>query len=309
MEKGWDGVALEYSRNGGPWPDVPAPSNLPTDGCMITDVTADYAALDCTGAPPINACDYPASKAVITGPAMAGVDCTTWTTGALTDYGRRCHLLTGLTPGDTIQFRWRFTSDPGAEFKGFYLDDIGITNIRLPNSCTAVPGVPALVSAASRLTHGAAGTLDAPMALDGSGIEPRDGQGHYTIVLHFDQPLQSGTAAITSGTGNVAAVGFSGNDMLVNLRGVGNVQRLTLTANNVTSTSGGLLSAVSLNIGFLIADTTANGRVNSSDISQTQSQSGQPVTSSNFREDVTVNGSINSSDISLVQAQSGTALP
>jgi hypothetical protein len=58
----------------------------------------------------------------------------------------------------------------------------------------------------------------------------------------------------------------------------------------------------------LAGDTTANGHVNSSDISQTQSQSGQPVTAANFREDVTVNGLINSSDIALVQAQSGTAL-
>jgi len=59
----------------------------------------------------------------------------------------------------------------------------------------------------------------------------------------------------------------------------------------------------------LAGDTTANRIVNSSDIAQTQSQSGQPVTASNFREDVTVNGEINSSDISFVQANSGTALP
>lgn len=59
----------------------------------------------------------------------------------------------------------------------------------------------------------------------------------------------------------------------------------------------------------LLGDTTGNGAVNSSDISQTQSQSGQAATASNFREDVTVNGLINSSDISAVQAQSGTALP
>jgi hypothetical protein len=44
--------------------------------------------------------------------------------------------MTGLTAGDTVQFRWRFTSDPGAEFGGFYLDDIAITNVRLPNACT-----------------------------------------------------------------------------------------------------------------------------------------------------------------------------
>jgi hypothetical protein len=49
--------------------------------------------------------------------------------------------------------------------------------------------------------------------------------------------------------------------------------------------------------------------MNSSDISQTQSQSGQGVTSLNFREDVTVNGLINSSDIGVVQSRSGTALP
>jgi hypothetical protein len=61
--------------------------------------------------------------------------------------------------------------------------------------------------------------------------------------------------------------------------------------------------------GVLAGDTTANRIVNSSDIAQTQSQSGQPVTASNFREDVTVNGEINSSDISFVQANSGTALP
>jgi len=59
----------------------------------------------------------------------------------------------------------------------------------------------------------------------------------------------------------------------------------------------------------LVGDTTASGAVNSSDIAQTQSQSGQPVTSSNFREDVTVSGAINSSDIALVQSKSGTGLP
>jgi hypothetical protein len=62
-------------------------------------------------------------------------------------------------------------------------------------------------------------------------------------------------------------------------------------------------------MGVLLGDTTGNGAVNSSDISQTQSQSGLALSNSNFREDVTVNGAINSSDISTVQVQSGTALP
>jgi hypothetical protein len=59
----------------------------------------------------------------------------------------------------------------------------------------------------------------------------------------------------------------------------------------------------------LAGDTTGNGLVNSSDIAQTQSQSGQSVGLSNFREDVTVNGAINSSDIAFVQSHSGTGLP
>jgi hypothetical protein len=59
----------------------------------------------------------------------------------------------------------------------------------------------------------------------------------------------------------------------------------------------------------LIGDTNADGFVNSADISQTKSQSGNAVTSSNFREDLNADGFLNSADISLVKSKSGTALP
>ena len=61
--------------------------------------------------------------------------------------------------------------------------------------------------------------------------------------------------------------------------------------------------------GALSASATPVPQNNSSDIAQTQAQSGQVVTTGNFREDVTANGTINSSDIGLVQSRSGTALP
>ena len=61
--------------------------------------------------------------------------------------------------------------------------------------------------------------------------------------------------------------------------------------------------------GLLIGDTTGDRYVNAGDIGQTKSQSGNPVTGSNFREDVTVDGSINAGDIGLVKSKSGTALP
>jgi hypothetical protein len=116
--------------------------------------------------------------------------------------------------------------------------------------------------------------------------------------------VTSGLATIGSGgMSNSGMVTISGNVVTIPLTNVANAQTINITLNGVNGSTN-----VTIPMSVLIGDTTANGAVNSSDISQTQSQSGQPVTSSNFREDVTVNGSINSSDISLVQSKSGTAL-
>jgi uncharacterized MnhB-related membrane protein len=52
-----------------------------------------------------------------------------------------------------------------------------------------------------------------------------------------------------------------------------------------------------------------NALVNASDVSLTKSQVGQPVSSSNFREDVNANGTISATDVALVKSDVGTALP
>ena len=49
--------------------------------------------------------------------------------------------------------------------------------------------------------------------------------------------------------------------------------------------------------------------MNSSDVSQVKSQSGQPVTGSNFRTDIDANGAINATDIAIIKSQSGALLP
>ncbi len=164
-----------------------------------------------------------------------------------------------------------------------------------------------LSSAVSELTHGGAGTFDINLPLSGTaGVEDRSTGGNYSIILTFiNGPVTSGTAAVTTGTGVAGSPTFSGSTMTVPLTGVTNVQTLTLTVNNVN----GLLPSASVNIGFLIGDTTGDGTVNAGDIGQTKSQSGNPVTGSNFREDVTVDGTINAGDIGLVKSKSGTALP
>jgi hypothetical protein len=311
LEKGWDGVAVEYSRNGGAWTTVPVPSNLPATGCQTTDVVTDWATLTCTGNPPANACGDPATTQVITGPVGSGAECTTWTTGPLTPYGRRCHFLTGLTPGDTIKFRWRFISDPATEFAGFYLDDIAVTNIRVPNECAGVP-LPSLLSAESVMTHGSAGTFGVNIPLGARGIEPRLGSGsgagrNYTIVAHFDRPVNGGTASM-SGSGTAGPVTFNGNDMIVQLTNVTDQQTVTLTLNNVTTPGGGPLGTATLQIGFLSGDANRNGTVNATDIGQMKNVSGAAATAENFTADVIVNGTINATDIGYAKSRSGASL-
>jgi hypothetical protein len=59
----------------------------------------------------------------------------------------------------------------------------------------------------------------------------------------------------------------------------------------------------------LAGDTNGNKTVSSSDIGQTKSESGLPLTSSNFRSDTNASGVINASDIGQVKANAGHALP
>ena len=95
--------------------------------------------------------------------------------------------------------------------------------------------------------------------------------------------------------------------MTVNLKNVANAQ--TVTVNLLGANAGAGQTNISVPMGVLLGDTTANRAVNSSDISQTKNQSGAAVDTSNFRADVTASGGINSSDVSSVKAKSGTALP
>jgi hypothetical protein len=170
-----------------------------------------------------------------------------------------------------------------------------------------------LVSVVSRKTHGAAGNFDINMPLTGTpGIECRNGgaNGNHTLIFTFKSNLASGEVSVTGGGGTISgAPTMSGNIMTVNLTNVPNAQRTTLTLHNMKDVANQILPDTSVTVGFLLADTTGNGSVVSSDVSQTKFQSGQAVSAANFRTDVNVNGSINGTDVSLVKSKTGTALP
>jgi hypothetical protein len=184
-------------------------------------------------------------------------------------------------------------------------------------TCVAAPatGPVQLNSFVSVMSHGSAGTFAIDLT-DGNGIESRSsaalGASNYSVTFTFANNLTSvGSASVTSGVGSVtsSAIGPNPNQYTVNLTGVTNAQKITVGLANVVDSAGHLSPSVSGSMTVLIGDTNADGFVNSADIGQTKSQSGQAVTGSNFREDVNCDGFINSADIGLVKSKSGTALP
>jgi hypothetical protein len=180
-----------------------------------------------------------------------------------------------------------------------------------------------VTAAVSRKTHGAAGDFDVVLPMSGNaGIECRSGgtTGDHQLVLTFVAPVTvngnpqaqvtTGIGEIGSGgvaNGGVVSIDSTGTIVTVPLTNVSNARRIAIRLFSVSD--GSHTTDITIPMAVLLGDTTANGAVNSSDIGQTQSQSGQAVTPTNFREDVTVNGSINSSDIAFVQSKSGTAIP
>jgi hypothetical protein len=173
----------------------------------------------------------------------------------------------------------------------------------------------AAVSAVSRKTHGSAGDFNIDLPLTAArGIEDRSGgsSGNHKVIITFAAPVTQLThATVTPGAGSTASI--SGNPIInntqvtVNLTNVSNAQTLRIDLLGVSD--GTHTGNVSVLMGVLVGDTNGDTFVNSADIGQTKAQSGNPVNTSNFREDVNTDGFLNSADIGLVKSKSGTALP
>src|SRR5207253_6256386 len=98
------------------------------------------------------------------------------------------------------------------------------------------PSAPMAQSAFSRKTHGGAGTFDVPLPLTGNvGVERRTGPT-YQMIINFATSVTVESAAVTSGTGMVSSFSGSGTSQItVNLTGVTDVQRITMTLHNVNN--------------------------------------------------------------------------
>jgi uncharacterized delta-60 repeat protein len=162
----------------------------------------------------------------------------------------------------------------------------------------------------SRKSHG--GTpFDVALPLTGTrGIECRSGgaTNDYQLVFTFPSAVTFTNATVTTGAGSVANSGGSGTSTVtVNLTGITNVQTITVTVASVND--GTSRGDVAVQMGVLVGDTSGNGTVNATDVSQTKLQSGQALMNANFRNDINFNGTINASDVSSVKLKTGSALP
>jgi hypothetical protein len=171
------------------------------------------------------------------------------------------------------------------------------------------------VKAVSRKGHGAAGPFDINLLTVNPAIECRSGgpTNDYQVVFTFVGAVTLGGAAVTPGSGGTASLAGpatlspDGKQVTVNLTNVSNAQTITIILTSVND--GTNTFDVAVQMAVLVGDTNGDRFVNSADISQTKSQSGRVVTTSNFREDVNADGSLNSGDIALTKSKSGTALP
>ncbi|HEX4666111.1 MAG TPA: delta-60 repeat domain-containing protein [Chthoniobacterales bacterium] len=172
-------------------------------------------------------------------------------------------------------------------------------------------GTLALTSAVSRKTHGTAGNFDVALPLTGEpGLESRNGGGRHTLVFTFSSDVVSGSAAVTAGAGAVSGNPlFAGNTMTVNLVGVADVQQITVTLTDVTSSPSQVLPETSVSMNLLAGDVMVSKAVDNADVSLTKSEVGMSVTSANFRADVNASGAIDSGDVRQVKANVGHSLP
>ncbi|MEO5719997.1 MAG: hypothetical protein ABIR71_00830 [Chthoniobacterales bacterium] len=185
-------------------------------------------------------------------------------------------------------------------------------NFKLNIGITLNTGLPIPSQVVSRKLHaGVPYDINLPLGSGGTpAVECRSGgaNGDFQLVYTFPEAVTFSNAAVSSGPGSVSNSSGSGSDTVtVDLTGVTNAQRVTVTlssVNNGTSTAD-----FAVQMGVLLGDATGNGSVNGSDVGQVKSQSGQTLSSLNFRSDVNVSGAINGTDVGQTKLQTGTNLP
>jgi len=124
----------------------------------------------------------------------------------------------------------------------------------------------------------------------------------------FANPLVSVAGRNVTGTKNNPTVdansGINANEpheYIVNVTGVQNAQKLTITLTGISDTVGNSTASLAVDMGVLLGDVNSSGVVTSGDTNLCKAQALKPVTSSNFRDDINVSGAITTGDVNLIK--------
>ncbi len=199
--------------------------------------------------------------------------------------------------GADVAYSATFNFNPS---RGQHEEDVYYVRVAPPTS------VLTLLSAASRLTHGGAGTFDIAMPLTGtSGVEDRSAST-YNAVFTFDGAVTSGEVQVVSGTATVGAISFSGNSLTAPLTGVTSAEVVTLRVQNI---NGDGQQHGDVPFGFLTADVNGNRRVDRPDQQRIKTDKNQVVNAGNFRDDINLSGIVDRPDLQSVQTNRGHSIP
>src|SRR4051812_12989264 len=215
---------------------------------------------------------------------------------------------------NTYPFSGRLANNIGHGYSP--LDGFGFINAEAAVSATLpAPGV------VSRKTHGAAGTFDIPLPLNGSaGVECRTpgSNGSYQMIFTFDRPVASAGSVSINGNASQAPAAAGGsnpsvasnpNQVAVNLENVANAQHLVVTLSNVRDTSGNTFGPVAGRMDVLVGDVSANARTDAGDQTQVRNNSVATPNQQTFRMDVNCSGRIDAGDQTVVRNNSVTTIP
>jgi hypothetical protein len=271
-------------------------------GCNTTPPLAVLSATPLTGAPPLMV-NFDGSGSFEPFGACGTINSYTM------DFGDGSPAVTQSSP----LFSHTYTSAGVYPARLTVRNTLGLQSVNLAQAGITVESSQIqLFGVVSRKVHGGAGTFDLNLPLTGQpAIECRSGgpTNDYQVIFVFPDTLTSvGGVSTSAGTVSSSGIGTDTHQYIVNLSGVTTGQTITVTLTNAHDTAGHS-GNVLVTMGVLVGDTNADKFVDSADITQTKSQSGKPVTSSNYREDVNADGFIDSGDITLVKSKSGNALP
>lgn len=169
---------------------------------------------------------------------------------------------------------------------------------------------PLALSAVSRKTHGGTTDFDINMPLTGNvGVEDRRGAvaGQHQIIATMNAPVTVASVSASPAPATVSNYTVNGSQVTINLSGVPNASRISLTLTGVNDSVA--TGDVTIPTAFLLGDVSGDGFVNSGDALITRNRSGQATNATNFRSDYNIDGSVNAADATIVRGQSGQFLP